>query len=187
MKRLRGNKHGYAGAHYEAVALARIERLILRCPMSGCWLWTGSVRKRFNYGAFLYRGKYERAHRAMWLISGRTIPDGMQLLHKCDVPCCVNPDHLFLGTHLDNMRDMDAKGRRARLGGERNPHAILTNDQALQIRRLRAHGMKLKDIGAEFGVSINVVHRASTNRTYRVANASEQEFAEIAREMEKCE
>ena len=75
-----------------------------------CWNWTGG---RFDnrYGAVRYGGKSYRVHRVAWMIAGGTIDDGLYVLHRCDNPTCVNPNHLFLGTQDDNMKDMAAKGR----------------------------------------------------------------------------
>lgn len=78
----------------------------------GCWEWTGA-RNRDGYGATGILGATS-AHRASWILHFGPIPAGMNVLHKCDNPPCVNPDHLFLGTHSDNMKDCWQKGRRKR-------------------------------------------------------------------------
>lgn len=76
----------------------------------GCWVWISRVHKR--YGWYSWNCKTQGAHRVAWQIAnGSAIPGGMHVLHRCDNPLCVRPDHLFLGTHLDNMRDMKMKGR----------------------------------------------------------------------------
>ena len=75
-----------------------------------CWVWTGSLFES-GYGRFSRSNKKLRAHRVSYEIYKGAIPDGMHVLHECDNPPCVNPNHLFLGTHLDNMKDMERKGR----------------------------------------------------------------------------
>lgn len=77
---------------------------------SSCWTWSGRIGDR-GYGQFDDGDRTLRAHRVAWTLTRGEIPAGMQVLHRCDNPACVRPDHLFLGTHDDNMRDMAAKGR----------------------------------------------------------------------------
>jgi hypothetical protein len=77
-------------------------------PLSGCWLWNGALRSS-GYGAAFLAGKAVGAHRAAWTLFRGEIPEGMFVCHKCDVKSCANPEHLFLGTHDDNMRDCAAK------------------------------------------------------------------------------
>ena len=76
----------------------------------GCWHWRGAA-ERSGYGSFRFRGRAQRAHRVSWVLTNGTIAEGMHVLHRCDNPACVRPDHLFLGTHQDNMDDKSAKGR----------------------------------------------------------------------------
>lgn len=80
-----------------------------------CWLWTGA-RARKDYGAVRFQGRQQPAHRVAWQLTFGPIPGGLFVLHHCDNPPCVRPDHLFLGTQADNMADKVAKGRQARLG-----------------------------------------------------------------------
>lgn len=82
-----------------------------------CWIWEGKRNPRHPYGQFYVGWDGERyvemrAHRAAWsLANAQPVPEGMSVMHSCDNPICVNPDHLSLGTHTDNVRDMWAKGR----------------------------------------------------------------------------
>ena len=74
-----------------------------------CWPWTAATSK--GYGQIGYKGKLIYAHRLAWVFKNGAIPKGKHILHKCDNTKCVNPHHLFLGTHSDNMKDMEKKGR----------------------------------------------------------------------------
>ena len=94
-------------------ALARLSKHIIPEPMSGCHLWIGAVAG-WGYGSTRIGGKNMRAHRAVWELTNGPIPHGLWVLHRCDNPLCVNPTHLFLGTHTDNMRDAVHKGRHAK-------------------------------------------------------------------------
>lgn len=84
-------------------------------PNTGCWLWTGGTIG-FGYGCFVLDAadKARTAHRASYVLHVGEIPSGMEVCHACDVPQCVNPSHLFLGSHADNMADCSAKGRTQR-------------------------------------------------------------------------
>lgn len=90
----------------------QLERFEEKVDKSGdCWIFTGSC-PGFGHGHFgVDSGKYVYAHRWAYAHYVGPIPDGMQVCHKCDVPACVNPDHLFIGTQRDNVLDMHRKGR----------------------------------------------------------------------------
>jgi hypothetical protein len=116
-----------------------------------CWLWLGWTTKR--YGRFYVAGRKRVAtHIALELV-GRVVPEGMLVCHTCDTPECVNPAHLFIGTHRDNAHDMKLKGRSTANRG--NPAAAkLTEDNVHEIRRLyRTERWTQKRIAARFNVT----------------------------------
>jgi len=124
---------------------------------NACWPWIKSKRGSNGYGAVYFRRKYLSAHRVVWVITIGRIPDGLHVLHRCDTPICCNPAHLFLGTHLDNMRDMTLKNRFIRPPpkptGIANNMSKLTPTQVLKIRERAAYGETHARIARDYGVS----------------------------------
>lgn len=120
-----------------------------------CWLWKGS-RLKAGYGQIGSGGKYGRpflAHRVSWEIHFGPIPEGLCVLHHCDNPPCVNPYHLFLGTHADNAHDREIKGRGNCAFGESAGAAKLTANEVIQIRETYAKGDILKkDLAKQYPV-----------------------------------
>lgn len=142
---------------------------------TGCWVWTAHrtpsgygqifVRNRTRAGAPSRRGHGVRAHRVAWEMFRGEIPDGMVVCHRCDNPPCVNPDHLFLGTHADNQRDKDQKGRVAR--GIANARAKLNDQAVVDIRNRHAAGASKQSIARHYGVTPRVVFLVLTGQTWR--------------------
>jgi hypothetical protein len=124
----------------------------------GCWLWRHHL-SRNGYGQTVVQGSTSLAHRVSWEVHRGPIPDGAHVCHRCDVRACVNPDHLFLGTHADNMADMARKGRRISLPGERAPNAKLTDAQAAEVIRLLDSGMRPAAVAREMGLPFRAVIR----------------------------
>ena len=121
----------------------------------GCWLWCGG-KHRLGYGLFKFNGKTRTTHRISWELHRGPIPSGLCVLHKCDVPACVNPEHLFLGTVDDNNKDKSTKGRCAtniHTYGELHWGARLTTKEVQEIRQLYSSGgITQKSLGIRFGV-----------------------------------
>lgn len=124
----------------------------IKAVPSGCHEWQRS-KKPGGYGQLRLGGKTLYAHRVAWEIANGDIPNGLHVCHTCDNPKCVNPDHLFLGTHADNMRDKKMKGRAVAFNGESHPRSRLTENVVREIRRMRTNGLTLRAIASEFGVS----------------------------------
>lgn len=123
----------------------------------GCWNWKGKLHTN-GYGVFwLQKGVYRLAHRMAWLYTFGEIPDGLCVCHHCDNRCCVNPAHLFIGTHQDNMADMVRKGRH-------NPSPKVTPEIVRGMRKAKMEGLSNSQIGRLFGVNAETA-RYVCNRT----------------------
>lgn len=131
-----------------------------------CWPWTGGTVVR-GYGQF-WLGKQEGVHRIAWRLLHGEVPGRLHVLHRCDNTICVNAqEHLFLGTHQQNMEDRDRKGRRRPPQGAEHGHSKLTEEQVLKIRELRATGIKNIDIAKMFGVSQSMVSKIGLGHYWR--------------------
>jgi hypothetical protein len=127
-------------------------------PMSGCWLWIGSWNAD-DYGTINMGGKSTLAHRLSYALHRGEIPENICVLHSCDVPCCVNPEHLFLGTPLDNVTDMERKQRSCHPAGEHHGRAKLTEDDVRAIRiDLRGQRVVAKDYGVSAHTVMSIRH-----------------------------
>ena len=127
---------------------------------SSCWLWTASTNKN-GYGKFRdARWAHVTAHRFSWILANGPIPEGLWVLHRCDVPGCVNPDHLFLGTARDNNLDMMKKGR-----GRWIPPRKLTEDDVRAIRK-RIPNETLTAIAKDYGLHMTNISNIKRGITY---------------------
>jgi HNH endonuclease len=106
--------------------------------LPGCWLWSGYIDKLGRGWLMVKNGIPDYASRISWRIQHGEIPEDLEICHKCDTPQCVRPDHLFLGTHKDNMDDMIRKGRNH--VGSKCVHAKLNESQVSEIRDLLRQG-----------------------------------------------
>ena len=132
------------------------QRMEEKTDKSGvCWIWT-ACRNRAGYGRIGVHRRSELAHRVAYELSKGPIQNGLIVRHKCDNPPCVNPEHLIVGTHADNVRDMDERGRRvsAPVRGEEHHKAKLTESDVREIFRMRAETKATQQAIADtFGVS----------------------------------
>lgn len=135
---------------------------VVRTELGPCWEWTGS-RDRAGYGQLTVRRQSVRAHRFAFTVQHDAVPQGLDVLHRCDNPSCVRGDHLFAGSHATNMQDMIAKERSAcgaRNGrathpektarGSRNARSRLTEEQ---VRQIRSSSERMSDLARRYGVS----------------------------------
>jgi hypothetical protein len=145
-------------------------------PGDGCWLWTDTINDH-GYGVIRHEKRRVRAHRYSWELHYGPIPDGLLVCHRCDVPRCVRPDHLFVGTHADNRADCVAKGRanachtprphHNHARGERASNAKLTERDVLAIRAAWASGERQTDIATRFRVTAPNVSAITRRLTWR--------------------
>ena len=135
---------------------------------TSCEIYTGAKDKN-GYGWQRKNGE-RKAHRAAWVEAHGTIPDGLWVLHKCDNPSCINPEHLFLGTAKDNSEDMRRKGRQKYPGfslkGETNPNSKLTQAQVEYIRMVYKWGMG-PALAREFKVHPFTINRIVRGEKWR--------------------
>lgn len=132
---------------------------------NSCWIWKGSIKgpikdsKKLKYGSFSYRDINWIAHRSSWFVYKGDIPEKLLVLHKCDIPLCVNPEHLFLGTHLDNERDKIAKGR--------HKCEKLNPDKVKELKTLMASNFGDMNLARKYGVSYQTIWSIRTGRTWK--------------------
>lgn len=134
-----------------------------------CWPWMGCTDER-GYGRLkLTVGgvRMRRSHRVALLMIGVEIPEGMCVLHRCDNTTCVNPAHLFIGTHRDNMEDMSRKGRATKQCGVDTPWSKLDDDKVRAIRKRRKEGVPFNKIASEFGVTEGAIIPICNGRTWK--------------------
>lgn len=174
---------GYCQAHYTRKLRGRpmdapVQQRTAHLPMkerlallsretdTGCRIWTGCLNPD-GYGMIwpAGAGRYIGTHRASYEAHFGPIPEGMCVCHRCDVPACINPDHLFLGTNADNVADKGAKGRTPR--GEDVARARLTEGDVREIRRRRAAGESGPKIAADFGVTFSAIYSIENGETWR--------------------
>ena len=143
----------------------------VRLAEKGCWEWI-AARTPLGYGQVRFRGTRELAHRVSWiLLKGEIPPDQSTrygtacVLHRCDNPSCVNPEHLFLGNQADNANDAVGKGRWGKRGckGEKHGRALLTESDVIAIRK---SGKPTRALAAEYAVSQSAIAHILKGRTW---------------------
>lgn len=143
-----------------------IERVMRRIEVdseTGCWLWLGATGD-YGHGVIGAGSRDEglkKAHRVTWEHFRGPIPEDRQVNHTCDVPRCVNPNHLYLGKQADNIRDMVERGRESR------PSARLGANEVRAIRSLRAHGVSVAALSEAFGVGAQQVYRIASGKQWK--------------------
>lgn len=135
-----------------------------------CWIWTAS-KDSGGYGRLCAGNKLLGAHRIAWELANGPIPEGLYVLHNCptgDNPSCVNANHLWLGTQIENISDRVKKGRTCKHSGESNGRAKLSEEDVKAIRNHFASGKRLKEIADLFGISTSTAHFAIIGKTWNL-------------------
>lgn len=144
-----------------------LENNVVPEPNTGCWLWLGGSSST-GYGNFHINGKQTRAHKAYYEHFKDAVPEGLCVLHKCDTPSCVNPEHLFIGTNRDNILDMIKKNRHKRKTGsgpgEKAANHRLTNEQVLAIRK---DPRSLSIVGKEYGMDPSTIGKIKNRKLWK--------------------
>lgn len=128
-----------------------------------CWLWTGMKNEK-GYGEIRIKYRTVFAHRLSFALHFGETPEGLCVLHRCDQPSCVRPDHLFLGTRKQNRADCLSKNRHSK--GENSGVSKLTSQQILEIRALRLKNVRIVEIAKKFGIGNSQVSRIAKRTTW---------------------
>lgn len=130
---------------------------------NGCWLWNGTSKTN-GYGTMPVNGKTKMVHRLAYEKAYGEIPEGLMVCHKCNTRLCINPDHLYVGTHNDNMKDMANSDV---MKGEANPQSILTQSQVLEIRQhIQERKIVYRELAKMYGVSRTAIKDIASGRTW---------------------
>lgn len=136
---------------------------------NGCWDWIGAKNKK-GYGCLSYKNKTTIAHRLSYLLFIGEIPKDLHVLHRCDNPKCINPNHLFLGTDLDNSNDKISKGRFVCSYGKDNGNSKLTDEQVVDIKIKIKKGLSFASISRTYEVSETTIAYIAKNKSWRHIN-----------------
>lgn|SRR3990167_3823034 len=143
----------------------RFWKCVDKQSIGGCWIWIGG-KIGDGYGSIYFYGSRLLTHRVSWILLRGDIPEGLEVLHQCDIRACVNPDHLFLGTQLDNMRDCASK-KRLNNSGENNPRHILTEEMVLRLREEFDRGISVKDLSERYGIAKHNLWALRSGKTWK--------------------
>ena len=154
-------------AKAQAPAIADRFKMRVEKQSNGCWLWTGNMSKG-GYGVIVIDGKPVRAHRLSYTLHRGEIPEGLFICHHCDNPSCVNPDHLYAGTHQQNMDDRTRRGRNhiprgVAPRGAGNGMAKLNGEKVLEIKTaLSSKSSSQSELARKYGVDPSLISKISS-------------------------
>ena len=164
----RRNRPLTSASEYDLWTMNRLMENSRDEPGTGCRLWIGHINKPGGYGRISYRGRLWRAHRLAYTLLWAPIPDGAELLHSCDNPLCINPNHLRPGTHAENIAEAYQKGRKSVPQGPDNPLFRLSAEQAEEAIKSTE---PVAQIAARFGVAKTTIYRLKNGTTWNSRSA----------------
>lgn len=151
----------------KATSLDKLFEKSMPIPFCGCWIWMGGLARDGRYGSCSYLDHIYRTHRLSYFLAYGQIPDGVNVLHKCDIPLCINPDHLFLGTDADNMLDKTEKNRQAKGRDCNHPYNVFSENTVKEARTLYGFGFTLQEVADEYGCTKSTVSMIVNRKTWR--------------------
>lgn len=164
-----------------AKSLAEVFNFYKVDPSTGCWNWTRAKRK--GYGVISFNGRQYAAHRASYEVANGGIPNGLHICHSCDNPACINPSHLFAGTHKDNMLDKETKGRGNHYTprGDGNSNSIISDANVVALIKDYIRGLSHANLAEKYGVSVRSVpdYISGKSRSYLFGQGDCPTLAEV--------
>lgn len=154
--------HGHGLGGDQRTLDERFWEKVDRCGPDECWEWQGA-KGSGGYGHISDGGKLRSAHRVSYELSVGPVPEGMCVCHRCDNRPCVNPRHLFAGTHQDNMDDMARKGRNAQPKGEAKPNAKLTD---ADVRAIRSSPKPKKSLAEKYDIDLGTIYKIKARQAW---------------------
>lgn len=149
---------------YDLWTCNRLMKKSTEDPTTGCLLWNGPLNKVGGYGRIWYREKSWRTHRLFYTLMVSDIPEGMDLMHCCDNPRCINPNHLRPGTHSENIKEAYTKGRKTTPQGTKHPRFRLSLTQVKEVFESSESSISL---AKRFGVSASAIYRLRNGSTWK--------------------
>lgn len=146
----------------------RFEAKFIPEPNSGCWLWEATTNPD-GYGRFRYKGTLTGAHRVSLMLYKEQENKNLCVLHRCDTPCCVNPEHLYFGTHSENMKDRQSKGRGKFPGHKGDTHyrSQLTSEDVQVIKKEISKGVSDSVLGMLYGISAGAIGNIRRGKNWK--------------------